>query len=653
MPPEVRRAFLIVACLVVVAAVAWASLFDATAPADFSLQNGSDPKTIDPARATGNIESRIIFALFEGLLTMLPEGDPDPITGLQPMSPQPGVAESYEVSDDGRTYTFHLRENAFWTDGTPVTSHDFAWSWQRMLHPETACEYTFQLYAVPFAEQYAGGLVEVGDRVEVELWDRPLDTPTESSQQNFPRGTMLYGTLREIVKPPEPELADDLGDEERENAMLDWQQQWVYRVDVAKENADGEVQWDDDVKSQTFTVDLNSTAADENTQRCHAVMVAFGKLGSLETPDDRTFIVHLKDAVPYFPNLASYYPLFAVNRKCVETFGSPLWTKAENIVTNGPFKLGFRRLRDRLRLVKNEDYHAVNPNGFDTVDFLSMEGQNTALNMYETGQIQWVTDPPTALLEELKTRDDFITAPQLSVYFYRLNVARKPLDDARIRRAIAKAINRVQIVEQVTKSGQIPAYTNVPPGLALYESAVGINPDIEEAKQLLAEAGYPGGRGIPKMTLLYNTSEGHRAIAEVIQQQLLNNLNVKIELQNMEWGSFLDKTQQKDYDIARAGWIADYPDPNTFLDMWVTDGPQNSTNWSNKEYDQLIADSAREGDPAKRMKLLQRAEQIWVDEMPVIPIYFYTSINMVKPNVKGFFPSAQDLHPLNLLEYRK
>tara|TARA_R110002049_G_scaffold4601_5_gene32046 strand:+ start:72741 stop:74678 length:1938 start_codon:yes stop_codon:yes gene_type:complete len=640
-PPEVRRAFLLTAAVVTVLAVGWASFFESTPPADFSLQSGTDPKTLDPHRATGNIESRLIFSLFDGLLRMLPEGDPDPETGLQPMSPQPAIAKSYEVSDDGRTYTFHLRDDARWSDGTAVTSHDFAWSWQRMLHPGTACEYTFQLFSVPFAQAYSQSTVEIGDKVEVELWDRPQDTDAESSQQNFPRGTILYGTLKEIIKPPEPE-SDDEGV---------WQEQWVYVVDVADVDDEGNVDWDGATRQQSFAVSLDSPVAKPDTVRTHGVLVAFDKLGGLETPDDHTFIVHLNDPIPYFPNLVAYYPTFPVNRHCVETFGSPLWTKAENIVTNGPYKLQFRRLRDRLRLVRNDDYFELNKQSFETIDFLSMEGQNTALNMYETGQLQWVTDPPTALLEEIKKRDDFISAPQLSVYFYRLNTKRPPLDDARVRRALAKAINRTQIVEQVTKAGQIPAFTNVPPGLAGYESAEGLTPSVEEAKQLLVEAGYPGGRGIPKMTMLYNTSEGHRAIAEVIQQQLQNNLNVKVELQNMEWGSFLDKTTQKDYDIARAGWIADYPDPNTFLDMWVTDGPQNNTNWSNAEYDGLIIAAGREADQSKRMKLLQQAEQIWVDEMPVIPIYFYTSLNMVKTNVVGFFPSAQDLHPLHLLRY--
>ncbi len=649
MQPQVRRAFLVVAAITVIAALAWASFFKSVPPAEFSLQSGSDPKTLDPARATGNVESRLIFSLFDGLLRMMPEGDPDPITGLQPMSAQPAVAKSYDITNEGKTYTFHLRDDAFWTDGTPVTSHDFAWSWQRMLHPGTACEYTFQLYGVPFAEQYSSGTVAVGDKVEVELWDRPLDTDDKPSVQNFPRGTMLYGTLREIGKPPKPELPPDANERQINKSEADWQERWVYQVDVAKELPDGSIDWDGNTEIQTFAGNLDSSLATDATQRAHAVYVAFGKLGGLETPDDKTFVVHLKSSIPYFPNLAAYYPLFAVNRKCVETHGSPMWTKTENIVTNGPYNLQMRLLRDRLRLVKNENYFNVNKKGYNTIDFLSMEGQNVPLNMYETGQLDWVTEPPNALLEELKKRDDFITAPQLSIYYYQLNIKKKPLDDVRVRRAIAMAIDRQQIVDQVTKAGQLPAFTLVPPGIAGYESPSGLKPDLEQAKRLLVEAGYPGGRGIPKITILYNTSDNHRAIAEVIQQQVQNNLNVKLQLQNMEWGSYLDKRKQKDYEIARAGWIADYPDPNTFLDMWITDGPQNDTNWSNPEFDRLLAAAGAEGDQAKRMKILRDAEQIFVDEMPVIPIYFYTSLNMVKTDVNGFFPSAQDLHPLHLL----
>lgn len=659
MSPELRRTFVIFAFLGMGVAVVWATRFDSIEPADFSIQNGTDPKTLDPHRATGSPESRILFGIFSGLLQMLPDGQPDPVNGLQPMSPQPAIAKSYDVSDDKLTYTFHLRKDAVWSDGVPITSADFVWSWTRMLHPATACEYNFQLFSVPFAKAFSSSVVEVGDRCEIELFDRPNGDGTteadtgQTNNQNFPRGTMLYGTLREIHKPPKPEFAEDVTDDERDNALGKWQEDWVYDLDVANVSPAGEVDWEGTTRSQSFVVNPNSPLADADTQRVHHVLVAFTKLGGMETPDKYTFVVNLKDPLPYFPSLTAYYPLFPVPRHVIEEHGMPMWTKPQNIVSNGAYTVQMRRLRDRVRLKKNPKWFSADQTSIETIDCLSTEGQNTALNMYETGQIDWVTDPPSALMEVLKERPDFYAAPMLSVYFYRLNTARKPLDDVRVRRALAMAIDRQQIVEQVTKSGQVPAFSLVPPGIAGYQSPPGFTPDVAEAKRLLDDAGYPGGRGIPKMTVLYNTSEGHRAIAEVIQQQLQNNLNVKVELENMEWGSFLDKTNQMDYDIARAGWVGDYADPNTFLDLWVTGGPQNSTGWSSPEFDRLLKAAAAESDAEKRMKLLADAEAIWIAEMPVIPLYFYVGINMVKPRVKGFFPSPQDLHPLHLMSIQE
>lgn len=659
MPLELRRAFVIVALIVVVVAVVWATRFDTMPPAEFSFQNATDPKTLDPHRASGSPESRILFNTFSGLLQMLPDGDPDPETGLQPMSAQPAVAESYEVTDDKLTYTFHLRDDAMWSDGTPITSHDFVWSWTRMLHPGTACEYNFQLFSLPHAKAFSNGDLEIGDRVEVEMWDRPFpDGRTEAETgeaniQNFPRGTMRYGTLKEIRKTEKPQFADDVDKQIKTDALGKWQESWVHVVDVVSTNDDGRVNWDDVTATQTFSADLDSPLAEASTQRIHNVLVAFDKLGDLQTPDDHTLIVHLKDPLPYFPSLTAYYPLFPVPRHVIEKYGMPMWTKPENIVSNGPYLIELRRLRDRVRLRKNPKWFDAESVAVETIDALSTEGQNTALNMYVTGQLDWVTDPPGALMDTLIQRDDFLAAPMLSVYFYRINVNRKPLDDPRVRRAIAMAIDRKQIVEQVTKSGQVPAFSLVPPGIAGYQSPPGLQPNIEKAKQLLTEAGYPGGRGIPKISILYNTNEGHRAIAEVIQQQLQNSLNVKLELQNMEWGSFLDKTNQIDYDIARAGWIADYADPNTFLDLWVTGGPQNSTGWSNLRFDDLLRQAAAESDSKTRMKLLAKAEAIWIEEMPVIPLYFYVSLNIVKPRVGGFFPTPQDTHPFQLLRIKE
>ena len=214
---------------------------------------------------------------------------------------------------------------------------------------------------------------------------------------------MRYGVVEEIHKEPKPEFPDPLPDaadakkaesKRRDRALADWRERWVYHVRVIDEDKDGTIHWDADGPIKKYCINMESANADQDTERCHWVLVAFGKLGVLETPDDHTFIVNLRDPIPYFPNVVAFYPMFPVNRTCIEDHGSPMWTKAENIVSNGPFKLQFRLLRDRLRLVKNEDYHAANPNGFNTVDFMSVEKNTTAMNMYETGQLQWITDPP-------------------------------------------------------------------------------------------------------------------------------------------------------------------------------------------------------------------------------------------------------------------
>ncbi|MCA9135958.1 MAG: peptide ABC transporter substrate-binding protein [Planctomycetales bacterium] len=653
MPPEVRRGFVIFAGLVVVAAVIWAARVEHTPPAEFAFQNGTDPSTIDPHRATGQPEGRIIFELFEGLLRMLPEGDPDPETGLQPMTPQPAMAETYDISGDGKTYTFHLRDGIFWTDGTPVTAHDFAWSWMRMLHPATACEYAYLINEVALAEPFNKSIVEVGDRVEVELWDRPGESPGgEASLQHFPRGTMKYGTLRNIVKPDEPKIAKDASEEKREEITQDWRERWIYEVDVVELESDGSFAADSTATLQRYSVSPDIAQSDDGIQQAHWVLVDFQHFGGAQAIDDKTFVVRLNNSVPYFLNLVAWYPSFPVQKNCVETYGSPMWTKTENIVTNGPFKLQFRRLRDRIRAEKNPDYWNAKNVSFKTVDFVSLESQNTALNMYETGQLHWIYQLPTSVMEDLEVRDDYHSAPKLSVYFYKLNNDVPPLDDIRVRQAISMAIDRKQIVQQVTKGGEQPAYSVVPPGIAGYKGAEGLKENVQRAQQLLAEAGFPQGRGFPKISLLYNTSERHRPVAEVLQQQLQNNLNIKVEIKNMEWGSFVETVQQEKYEMARYGWVGDYPDPNTFLDLWVSDNPQSNTNWSNPEYDGLLKSASGELDPAKRMELLRQAETILATELPIIPIYFYTSAEMAKTNIVGFAPSALDLHPLSVLRFR-
>jgi oligopeptide transport system substrate-binding protein len=257
------------------------------------------------------------------------------------------------------------------------------------------------------------------------------------------------------------------------------------------------------------------------------------------------------------------------------------------------------------------------------------------------------------MIPQLKEKmpDHFPSAPMLTVYFYRLNVDKPGLQDKRIRQALNLAIDKGNICKFVTKAGEAPAGTYVPPGLAGYNSAKATKFDPQRARELLAEAGIKQGHQLPHLEILYNDSPAlHRTIAERIQQMWREHLGIDVQLRGLEWGVYLDAQDKKEYYMARAGWIADYPDPNTFLDMFVTGGDQNMTNWGNKDYDRLIDEASKEPDSAARMKLLAEAEAILLDEQPIIPMYFYVSKNLVKPYVKGFCNDVQDLHPFNLLE---
>jgi oligopeptide transport system substrate-binding protein len=302
---------------------------------------------------------------------------------------------------------------------------------------------------------------------------------------------------------------------------------------------------------------------------------------------------------------------------------------------------------------KNPHYWNAAKVKIKSIDALALRGETTALNMYLTNRLDWATTMPADMIPELKTRfkSEFPSAPQLTVYFYRLNVEKEALKDKRVRQALNLAIDKANICQCVTKAGEAPAGAVVPPGLGGYHSPPGVQFNPQRARELLAEAGYAAGHQLPHLEILYNDSPTlHRTIAERVQQMWREHLGIDVQLRGLEWGVYLDAQDKKDYFTCRAGWIADYPDPNTFLDMWVTDGEQNMTNWSNKTYDQLIDDAAKEPDPAQRMQILAEAEAILIDETPIIPMYFYVSKNLVKPYVKGFCNDVQDMHPFTILE---
>ncbi len=356
------------------------------------------------------------------------------------------------------------------------------------------------------------------------------------------------------------------------------------------------------------------------------------------------FEVTLIGPTPHFPEMAAHYAFAIVPMHVIEKYGND-WVKPGNFVCNGPFVLSEWKPQEKLVVVANPKFYGAKTVRLKKITFIANDDLMAGYNLYKSGAADWINAVPNELMDEIKLRKDFIVSPYYGSYYFNINVTRKPLDNVDVRKALAMAFDRQTLVNTVTKGGQIPANTFVPPS-AGYQVPKGAPYNPEEAKKLLAKAGFPGGKGFPKLTVLYNTSSNHQRIAEFIQAQWKTNLGIEVDLVNQEWSTYLDtKNKSHDFDIARAGWIADYLDPSSFSDMWTTGNSQNSGLYSNKKYDELIA-KARTQKGAERLKTLSDAEKIFIDQdMGLIPIYFYVTQNMIDLSKwDGWYPNPLDIH---------
>lgn len=631
-------------------------------PADMTFNNGTEVQTLDPATVSGVPEGRILRAIFEGLVMK------DPRT----LEPVPGAAERWELSPDGHVYTFHLRDGARWTNGDPLGAHDFEFSWERFLHPRTAAEYVYQLWYVRGGRQYTllpdersfaagaeptswvralGGarvaLGLCGHLLERQPEDAPLPrlpavgTTVEvgTTLLELPGGSVrapLAGRVRALNAALPATFGELLRDPYREG--------WLIELETAPDALAAAHAAGDLLDAPTFRREL-----------------AWPAVG-IRALDARTLRVELEHPTPYFLALCAFYPLYPVNRRNLEEARARWpgsweieWLRPENLVTNGPFKVAFRRVNDRLRLVKNEDYWDADEVAFDSIDVLAVDHLGTSLNLYLTGGIDWIDRPQATLIPRLMPREDFDPALYFGSYFYRFNCTKPPFDDPRVRRALALSIDRRAICERITKAGEQPSWTFVPPVLPGYprvelpraegDYAAGLAADLEEARRLLAEAGYgPGGRPFPTFEIHFNTDQTHKDLAEVIGDGWSRNLGLNVRYLNQEWKVYLDTQRTITYDVSRSAWIGDYPDPNTFLDLFVTGGENNRTGWSDPEYDALVRRAALEPDAARRYELLAAAERILMDQLPILPIYSYVTKNLANPRLGGFFGNFLDEH---------
>lgn len=497
-----------------------ASTANKAAGEEFIIGNGAEPQSLDPAKIQGTPEHRVNMALFEGLVTY------DPKTA----NAVPGVAESWDISEDGMVYTFHLRK-AEWSDGTPITAKTFVDSWMRMLAPETGAKYASMVAL--------------------------------------------------IVK----------------------------------------------------------GADDYNTGKADASAVG------IKAVDDSTFEVQLTGPLPYAIDMLAHYAFNPSPIHAIEKFGSD-WIKPAHFVGNGPFTLESWVPQEKLTVVPNEKYWNKENVHLSRITFLPIEDMNTAFEKYKAGEIDWNISIPVPRLDEVKILPDYQVSPQIGTYYYIFNVNKGPLQDSRVRKALSMALNIQEIVDKVTRGGQLASRSMVPP-MAGYTPAEGAGYDPEGAKKLLAEAGYPDGKNFPEMTVIYNTNESHKTIAEYVQEAWKNNLGITINIQNYEWKTFLDIRQQHNFDIARAGWVGDYQDPNTFLEIFMTDASNNDGQYSNAKFDELVRKAATMKNGPERFRTLHDAEAIFLtEEQGVLPIYSYVSQHLIDPKKwNGWYLNPSDIHP--------
>ncbi len=361
---------------------------------------------------------------------------------------------------------------------------------------------------------------------------------------------------------------------------------------------------------------------------------------AIKALDDKTLQVTLAKPAPQFLGLTALYTLFPVYEKSVQD-NDNWFTEPAQYMGNGPFKMASWEHNQKIVLEKNLNYWDAANVKLNKLEIYLIDSVDTGFNMFKTGQLDFQEEVPVQEITAMKDNKELRIAPDTSIYFYRFNVNSRPFDDVRVRKALAMAIDRKQLVDNVLMAGEEPAFAFVPFGFKddgdkdFRQSAGDLfDEDLIQAKKLLAEAGYPDGKGFPKATVLFNTSENHKKIAEAIQQMWKKNLGIEVSLQNTEWQVYLDREENGDYDIARSAWTPDYLDPMSFIDMFVTKGSNNYTGWGKDAYDALVAEANSTSDQKARMEAMHKAERILMDEMPVMPIYFYTNANLIKENVK-------------------
>ena len=389
----------------------------------------------------------------------------------------------------------------------------------------------------------------------------------------------------------------------------------------------------------------------KNAERFNKGLITnFDEVG-VKALSDLILEVTLANPAPYFLELLTHYTTRPVHKETIEMYGEidsvgTKWTRPGNFVGNGPFILNEWKLNKVIEVKKSDTYWDKESVKLNGIKFYPIDNVTREDLMFRSGQLHITGSIPQEKIDSYKTLypNELKIFPYFGTYYYRINITKTPLNEEKVRDALSLALDRKELVEKVAKGGQKPAFSFTPPDKNGYYPSTRLEYNPSKARELLSSLGYSETNPFPKIELLYNTSEGHQKIAQAIQQMWKTNLGIDIELTNTDWKVYLSRQQIGDYSISRAGWIGDYQDPKTFLDMMVTGRGNNQTGWSNKDYDNLLIKAANSTSQRERFLYMYEAEKILMDELPIIPIYTYTRIFMKHESVEGWNPNLLDSH---------
>jgi oligopeptide transport system substrate-binding protein len=492
----------------------------------FRLNLGTEPPTLDPAKMDDLTSMSVMLALCKGLT----EFDKD-------MRPIPAIAQSWERTADGKRYVFHLRRNARWSDGKPVTAQDFIYGWKRVLSPETASPYAFFLYELKNARAFYEGKIK----------------------------------------------------------------------------------------------DFN--------------------LVGVKAPDAHTLQIDLERPTPFFLSLAATPVMLPVREDLIRKYGDN-FTEAGRFLSNGAYKMTQWKHDEKIRLVPNPYFYGKDPAkrpALDGIDMYMISDANTSVVMYENNELDFIettSSIPAFDVRRLRKSPDAHVETLHRINYFGFNTKKPPFDNPKVRQAFAYALDR-NYYPKLLQSGQKPITSFISPGLVGYNPGLGLAYNPKKARQLLAEAGYPDGKGFPTVYITFQTLYDLQKEAEIAQYLWKKNLNVDVRLNNMEWKVLLSKLHEDPPEIFRLGWFVDYPDPDSYMNLFLSDNGNNYTNWKSKQYDALVNQAVVTLDPAKRKALYDEAQKLLLEQVTaIIPIYVAEKTYLVKPYVQGL-----EINSLNLPNY--